>query len=277
MTHERSSRALVLGAGGRLGTMLRRIWTSAPPDGLEIFYQSRDPLDGDTASRWLPGDDPAGLPKCDTVIALWGQTGGDAAALDLNVTLARESRHVATACGASRLLHLSSAAVYGPAQNATEATPASPINSYGQSKLAMEVLVADFKDAGLHHCCLRLANVVGADSLAAALRDTAPVTLDRFADGRGPLRSYIGAGDLANVLAALARQSADRLPGILNVAAHAPIAMQDLIEASGNNILWRDAPAQAVQEVTLDTSALKRLLPHVTPETDPVALVKHLR
>ena len=257
--------------------MLRRVWAASPPPGMEIWYQTRGNLPCERTIRWSPGDDPDLLPDCATVIALWGSTSGDAAALEANVTLARDSRDVALTCGAARLFHLSSAAVYGPAQNATEATPPAPINPYGHSKLAMEQAVAGFDDAGLHHCCLRLANVVGADSLAAGLAGQSPVTLDRFADGNGPRRSYIGATDLANVLIALARYPAKDLPRILNVAAHEPIAMQDLIAAAGNAILWRDAPAAAVQEVTMNTGALGRLLPDVTLETDPSALVTELR
>ncbi len=257
--------------------MLRAVWAAAPPGDLHLWYQSRGGLAEGNAICWSPGDDPAKLPGCDAVIALWGQTGADAGAFDDNINLARHARAVALACGATRLLHLSSAAVYGPAQNARETTPLAPINPYGQSKRAMEEVVAGFRDAGLHHCCLRLANVVGADSLAAGLLGNAPVTLDRFADGAGPRRSYIGAGDLAAVFTALARSPAEHLPAVLNVAAHEPIAMQDLIAAAGKRITWRDAPDTAVQEVTLDTSALKRLLPDLTPETDPPALVAHLR
>lgn len=257
--------------------MLRQIWAISPPEGIELWYQSRGKLDEPHSCTWSPGDDPASLPRCETVVALWGQTAGDAEALSANASLAVESRRVAKACDAGRLLHLSSAAVYGPARNAPETTPPNPINAYGQSKLAMEKQVAGFADADLRHCCLRLANVVGADSLAAALRATAPVTLDRFDDGRGPLRSYIGAGDLANLLTALARLPADALPRVLNVAAHRAIAMQGLIVACGNPIHWREAPATAVQEVTLDTGALKRLLPALDIENDAVALVNALR
>lgn len=233
-------------------------------------------LSGENTVRWAPGDDPAVLPACDTVIALWGQTSGEAPALDVNVTLAGQSRDVARACGASRVLHLSSAAVYGPASAASEVTPPAPVNAYGQSKLAMETAVAGFDDLGLRHVCLRLANVVGADSLAPVLTGSATARLDRFSDGNGPLRSYIGAADLADVLAALSRLPAAQLPALLNVAAHRPVAMQDLITASGKDITWRNASPDAVQEVTMDCSLLRRLLPHVTPQSDPVALVKML-
>lgn len=223
--------------------------------------------------QWSLGDPYETLPLCDTIIALWGQTDGDPDALALNSTLAEQSRAIALSRGASRLLHLSSAAVYGPVNNASETTQPAPINAYGHSKLEMERHVAQYEDTGLQHCCLRLANVVGADSLAPALACDGPVTLDRFADRSGPLRSYIGAQDLAEILIALSATTAARLPETLNIAAHTPIAMQDLAQAAGKHIIWRKAPKEAVQRVTMDTSRLAGLLPDIHPETDAKKLI----
>jgi hypothetical protein len=39
--------------------------------------------------------------------------------------------------------------------------------------------------------------------------------------------------------------------------------MQALAEAAGKRIIWQDAPATALQKVTLNTSRLERLLPEV--------------
>lgn len=257
--------------------MLRRIWADQLPDGINLHFQSRRPLPDPSSHQWSPGHPPDRLPNCDAVVALWGQTTGDIEALALNAALAGHSRAVALACGASRLVHLSSAAVYGPAESATEATPPAPVNPYGRSKLALETRVAGFDDARLQHICLRLANVVGADSLAPALLGTGPVTLDRFADGKGPLRSYIGARDLADTLTALAQLPPPDLPAILNIAAHDPLAMQDLAQAAGKDILWRDAPSTATQQVTMDTACLADLLPNLQPVTDPQELIRHWR
>jgi len=95
------------------------------------------------------------------------------------------------------------------------------------------------------------------------------ITLDRFADGTGPRRSYIAPGDLARVLAGLARLAMDDLPDLLNIAAPAPVAMEDLAGAADCPIIWRVAPPEAQAEVSLDTNRLARLLPgavhHVTP------------
>ena len=152
MQHRKSS-ILVLGAGGRLGTLLRAHWALNPSDGCEIWFQSRGPLAGTHAIEWSPGQPTSDLPRCQTIIALWGQTAGTVSELARNITLADESRTVARAIGATRVLHLSSAAVYGPVENATEATPAAPVAAYGQSKWEMEQRIATFNDEGVTHCC----------------------------------------------------------------------------------------------------------------------------
>ena len=265
---------LVLGSGGRLGRLLRRIWARHPPAGVDLHFQSRRAHAHPHSHQWSPGQPADTLPVCDTVIALWGQTEGDAEALALNASLAGQSRAVALACGATRLLHLSSAAIYGGAVDATETTPAAPVNDYGRAKLALEMRVAGFDDPGLRHVCLRLANVVGADSLAPALRRDTPVILDRFADGEGPLRSYIGPEDLADILIALARVPPGDLPATLNVAAPEPVAMQALTTAAGRDITWRDAPPTALQRVTMDTTHLAQLLPALNPTSDAAVLIE---
>ncbi len=268
---------LVLGTGGRLGRLLRAAWAMLKPDDTALFFQSTDPLPEPFAIRWAPGQDPARLPSCDAVIALWGQTSGDDAELAANVTLADHSRAVAMACGATKLIHLSSAAVYGPVSDATEATPPAPINAYGRSKLDMEARVRGFNDAHLRHICLRLANVVGADSLAPALKGPGPVILDRFADGMGPVRSYIGAFDLAQVLLALTQLPSSSLPAILNVAAQKAVCMEDLARVAQKEVQWRQAPPEAVQTVTLRPEALGRLLPRLYPTADAATLIAQLK
>ena len=274
---QRKSTILVLGASGRLGTLLRAHWALNPADGCEIWFQSRSPLPGPNTIEWTPGQSVTALPRCQTVVALWGQTAGTAQELTRNVSLADESRAVARSTGATRVLHLSSAAIYGPVENATEATPAAPMAAYGQSKWEMEQHIATFRDDGTSHCCLRLANVVGADSLAPALAGTDPVTLDRFPDGSGPLRSYVGAEDLGRVMVALAQLPSSQLPPVLNVAAPDPISMQHLAEAAGKPITWRPAPPKALQKVTIDTARMRQLLPALDLSSDPAALIADWR
>ena len=261
-----ASTVLVFGAGGRLGTLLRRAWARNPPQGIAPLYYARN------GTRSAPSDfqwenPTAPLPAADAIIALWGVTSGNDAELAHNTHLARTSLEAARKSGARLVLHFSSSAVYGPAQNASESSPTNPANAYGRAKLLMEQAIANFPDEGLTHCCLRLANVVGADSLAPALSGTAPVTFDRFSDGRGPMRSYMAMGHLARVLAALCTTPRQSLPAILNVASPKPVEMQALAEAAGKPILWQPAPDTAIQRVTIDASQLAHLLPKIDPLT----------
>ena len=48
---------------------------------------------------------------------------------------------------------------------------------------------------------------------------------------------------------------------MLNVAAPAPVRMDDLVQARGLELAWRPAPASAVHEVSLDVARLEALLP----------------
>lgn len=250
---------LVTGAGGRLGRLLRRARARDGSGGVEMIFQSRR---RGTGLTWAPGDPLSRLPQAGTVLALWGRTEGTPDDLAENAALVATSHAVARACGARRLFHLSTAAVYGRGGDLCEDSPLAPLSDYGRSKRAMEQAVFRLPpDDGIVHCCLRLSNVVGADSLTAGLTGQGPVPMDRFEDGTGPLRSYIAASDLLRVVLALAARPAEDLPALLNVAAPRPLRMEDLLREAGREIAWRPAPDSAVQVITLDTGRLSRHLP----------------
>lgn len=260
METQRNSNVLVAGANGRLGPLLRTVWRQVRSTAFQPIYVARS---GPADIVWQPGDAIPQMPPCTTLIALWGVTSGPPQALAGNVELARAARDLARVCGARTLLHMSSAAVYGPGVDLPETSPPAPVTAYGHAKLDMERVVAGFPHDGIAHCCLRLANVVGADSLAPALRGPqgAPVRLDRFDEGHGPRRSYISHGDLARVLVALANLPAASLPAVVNVAAPAPVGMEDLAHAAGRHITWRPAPDGALKEVSISVARLETLLP----------------
>lgn len=267
-------RMLITGSGGRLGRLLYAARACGVAADSEIVFQSRK---AGRDVQWQPEEPITRLPACDAVVALWGATAGNAEELAVNATLVETSRQVAQGLGARAVFHLSSAAIYGPGARLTEAADIAPHTPYGAAKAAMErsVRCAD-RGTGAADCILRLANVVGADSLAVALAGNAPVTLDRFADGHGPMRSYIGASDLLQVLCGLADPDIDTLPDALNIAAPEPVAMQDLASAAGKDVVWRPAPAEALQEVSLDTKRMQKLLPEIRLNADAKALVADL-
>jgi len=270
---EPGSRCLLTGANGRLGRLLRGVWPHHIGPG-PVWVSRHAPAD----LCWSPDAPLPDCPRCDAVIALWGVTAGDAGSLAQNVALVAHGVRLAHACGADRVLHLSTAAIYGPGRDMREARTPAPVNAYGASKLEMEQAIAALPSDGLRHVILRLANVVGADSLAPALADPAGgVTLDRFADGAGPRRSYIAPGDLARVLAGLVCLYRRDLPDILNVAAPGPVDMADLARAAGCPITWRTAPPDAQAEVSLNTDRLARLLPGVLRQVTPARMVEDWR
>jgi nucleoside-diphosphate-sugar epimerase len=219
----------------------------------------------------MRGTEPHGTAAA--VVALWGVTSGDAGALAANSVLALRAMVMGRDCGALRVLQFSSAGVYIPGpDDLDEASATGARSPYGLSKLAMEAAVA--REPGPEACCLRVANVVGADSLFAALDSGGTVTLDRFADGSGPKRSYIGIAELARVIEALLAHDL-ALPPVLNVAGQPATDMADIVRAAGFEPLWRPAPEGAAARVALDTRRLHRFVP--LPDRDASALVADWR
>ena len=249
-------KVLVIGGTGRVGRMLRRHWQGAPPRGIAVSYQAR--VGGNVT--WDAADGASALAAhgpFDRLLVLAGVTPGPGADLAQNAAIARMCRAAAGQMGAAHMLLASSSAVYGTARHRAcgEADIPAPTSAYGKAKLEAEKAV---RGEGPAVCALRIGNVLGADALmlnAVRATDAAPLILDRFADGRGPQRSYIGPGTLARVLETLLRLGPD-VPGVLNIGAPHPAEMQTLLEASRTPYRWRPAPPGAAQHVTLDCGAL---------------------
>ncbi|WP_175545338.1 NAD-dependent epimerase/dehydratase family protein [Thalassovita taeanensis] len=281
MNRDNVKTVLVLGASGKVGRLLRAVWSAQPPQGLRPLYQFRSgPAAPDTAI-WAPGDPVQRLGSVDRVIALWGVTSGDADALAQNTRLAITAMQIAQQTGADRVLHCSSVAVYAPADHPlTETDRIAPTNPYGQAKADMERAVLAHAPTGAHPCCLRIGSVAGAESLAASVAahrtgtSTTPLTLDQFANGHGPERSYIAPSDLAQALAALCRIPLQSLPKALNLAAPQPVTMNQLLTAAQIPFAWRPAPTSARQSAVLDTTRLSTLVPFDQNAGDPDRIVQ---
>lgn len=261
------SRLLLLGASGKLGRALSRLWRGAAPEAPGFAALARrGGVPG--AAVWVPGGVLPALGPVQTVVAAWGVTAGSRAALEENIRLARAALDLATEIGAERVLHFSSAAVYGAGPGArSERDAPDPRGPYGASKLRMEEAIADWHQsfaAAPRSVILRIGNVAGADSLFASLRAGQGVALDRLPEGTAPRRSYIAPPDLARVITALARHP-DPAP-VYNVAAPAVTGMDAIASAAGAAIHWRPAPAGALAEMRLDTARLSAVLP-LGPET----------
>jgi len=259
---------LVTGASGRVGRLLVAAWAQS---GARVALQRRgagaltatlpelrwSPLEGDAPLRdWVQS---YGTPRAMLVLA--GATPGTGRDLGLNRPLADACLSAANAAGIGRVLVASSSAVYGGgrAQPWREGDALTPTTPYGRAKAATEDACNPWRARGLEVCCLRIGNVAGADALLLNA-DKPPLIIDQFADGSGPVRSYIGPVSMARVMLALARLPGP-LPHTLNVAAPAPVAMADLANAAGLDWRWRPAPPTAVAHFTLDCRALSGLVP----------------
>ncbi|WP_380791688.1 UDP-glucose 4-epimerase GalE [Streptomyces albidoflavus] len=157
------------------------------------------------------------------------------------------------AAGVDSFVFSSSAAVYGmPDTNlVTESTPCTPMNPYGETKLAGEWLVrATGRAHGLRTACLRYFNVAGA--AVPELADTGvynivPMVFERLTDGVPPqifgddyptedgtcVRDYIHVVDLAEAHAAAARALASATPGedlTVNIGSGRGVSVRELID-----------------------------------------------
>ncbi len=279
---------LLLGATGRLGRLLDAAFALGSAEEVTVCKQARPGSLPKWAKKrrdwciWAPSSGSLPVSAADgaslrTVDVVLGFTGGRRVDSETESRLALATVELARRLGARAVFLASSAAVYGTPRKLplTESDPpGAPLSPYGAAKLQMERAVlerAGRGDGPPAVCCLRIGNVAGADSLlGAALSATRdqPLRLDRFADGRGPLRSYIGPLTLARVLASLGRAamagpgpSAALLPGIVNVAGPAPARMEELLtacETAGLSVPWtfRPAPPGAIPAVVLDTDRL---------------------
>ena len=264
---------LVLGASGRLGRFLAAAWAAAPPEGVAVRWQWRRGAGGAGGPDrviWDPlaAPVPEGAGPVDVVLDLAGVVRGAPQDLARNTDLARAAWDAGLALGARHVFLPSTGAVYGRGTGAwSEADPPAPESDYARAKLEMERAARGWAAVpgapGL--TCLRMGNVAGADALLAPLgRDPArEVVLDRFADGQGPRRAYIGPLGLAAQLARLVRRAGQGapLPEVLNLAAPGVVAMADLLAAAGVHWHWRPAPEGALPELALDLGRLHALCP----------------
>jgi UDP-glucose 4-epimerase len=263
-------RVLVVGASGRVGRMLARVWQGM---GLRPTLQHRSaalPFDLPQI-QWAPMAES--LPKRDyaAMIVLAGVVPGQGD-LAQNAAIAAACLTAAEAAGIGQVLLASSSAVYGSNGGVafSEDDATRPVNDYGQAKLAMEAVALPFRTRGMQVCALRIGNVAGADALLLNVAAGQKVWVDQFADGAGPLRSYVGPQAMAQVLAQLVGQA---LPDILNLAAPQPVTMADLARAAKADWDWRPAPTSAFQRITMDCSRLAGLYAFATKDSQAANMV----
>ncbi|MER5519461.1 NAD-dependent epimerase/dehydratase family protein [Streptomyces sp. NPDC002763] len=236
-------RILVLGHSGYLGTHVAAGLRAVP--GAQVLGGGRS-ADADHRVD-LASVRPEQLAKTlaavapDTVVNCAGATGGDAVGLaEVN------ARGPAVLCAAlrdavpaARLVHLGSAAEYGPGTPdapVTESAPTSPAAPYGATKLAGTVAVTA---SGLDAVVLRVGNPVGPGAPAASLpgRITAllreagadPEAVLRLGD-LSAYRDFVDVRDVARAVL-LAATAAGPPPPVLNVGGGRAVPVRELVHA----------------------------------------------
>ena len=211
----------------------------------------------------------------DMVLCLAGATPRAGVAFGLNSEIARM---VLTAAeGVDHVFLASTMAVYGDGAGPHgEDGRCAPGGDYGRSKLVMERVARTIADrSGVGLTSLRLGNIVGGDMLFANIAAGRAITLDRFADGATPARSYLdpaALGDALGVLFSMARAGAG-LPKMLNLATDPPVVMADLLDAAGVIYATRPAPETARRSIAMDVSLAQALIPALAAPRDAAAMV----
>lgn len=297
-------RVLLLGGTGFLGTHVRAE-LERDPRTVELTAVARSAGPVGPRSRWETLDlaaasagqveDLLGRARPDVVINVAGRTAGSDEQLQaLNVThverlVAAMHRHTP----AARLVHLGSAAEYGPTMEGrptTETDEPRPVGAYGRTKLAGTRLVWGAGLLGMDTVVLRVFNPIGAGMDPrtlpgnAARQVAAAMAAGDAVIHLGPLgahRDFVAAADVARATVAAAHRAEAR-GEVLNVGSGQARPARDLVRALADAAGFTGAVDEAeegsarsgsVSWIEADLTRVRRALAWepVTPFEDAVA------
>ena len=260
-------RLLIMGASGFLGGHVRR---QAAAHGLTVLTAGRSARPGSRSHQHadLSRDAPSVIAaviesaRPDAVVNCAGAVAGEPetlAAANITATCTLVTAMLQARIP-TRLVHLGSAAEYGPTEPGppvAESAPLRPAGAYGLTKLAGSRLVEVARTAGLDAVVLRVFNAVGAGAPGSGLAGRAAVLLrqamvsgtDVRLGSLDPVRDFIDARDVAD--AVLAAAAAPSLPhAVINIGRGIGVPSRDLIKelltVSGLSVaVHEDAPGSA--------------------------------
>lgn len=281
------NRILFVGGSSKVGRLIKKSWSKCSSADIDLHFQFRrlgelrDSCDVHL-DPWANGISVAPCSELhyDTIVIFAGATSGPQL-IDLNAEIARKWLDFSVSVGCDKVILASSSAVYGAGRNVPfkETDIPRPSNEYGSSKLKMERSLAQYRKLGLNICSLRIGNVLGADSLWRSIRSASKdraVKLDRYPNGRGPLRSYIEPSTLLKVLERLSLLNGSELPQVLNVANPHATQMEDILNSVGVPWQWSPSSFESLQKIVLDCSSLEEIFDFSSVELDATSMVNRL-
>lgn len=287
MTDLASSRCIVMGAGGFIGTNLcQRL--RGRVDLLRAFGRRQSFPDALEGIEWFPGDfaDPTSIASavdgCDTVFHLVNATtpasanADKIADIEANVISTLHLLEICRAEGVRKVIFVSSGGtIYGiPDQVPTPETAATtPITAYGISKLATEKYLSLFEYLhGLDYRVLRVANPYGPYQIAIKNQGVIAAFLRRALAGKpieiwgdgSVTRDYVFIDDVTEALECAAlHEGADR---VFNIGSGEGRSLNDIVAAIEQvlgrqvNVQRREGRTVDVPRSILDTSLAARCL-----------------
>lgn len=282
-------KVLLVGASGRVGTLLMSYWNRNIPEYFEIVVQHRNSIRAinhphihwdllkmsDAADKQL-----LALGKIDALVSFAGAVPNRTDKLEHNAHLADAILNTSRRLNIQKVIVASSSAVYGWVSDGKpfkESDKMDPLNGYGISKVEMERICEPYRSDIRDVCCLRIGNVAGADSLLLNSRFATagkPLIIDQYDNKHGPLRSYIGIQTLARILEYLICTD-EKLPSALNVSAPTPVYMEILATAAA--CPWHWSPAKnPYSNITLNCGLLESLFSFLPDDSDPKVMLNQL-
>ena len=230
----------VIGGTGFIGRHLLEQLTASGTAPIRVFVHELAPswLESLMTVEIVRGDllQPASLGPllngATCLINLAGQVSAEVE--DYQAVNLRGMVHLAQAClkhRVPRMIHASSALIYGNALDATEQSPCGPISPYATMKLAAEEILASLLDTTVAFLSLRLSNVYGPRQrnglmpyLVKRILKREPITID--ADGV-QIRDFIHVQDVATAF--LKGVETPACIGVLNIGSGQATSIMTLL------------------------------------------------